>query len=44
MLIYRIYSFSEMARIGESKKIIQLWHIVEEQILVILCGKQRHVR
>lgn len=33
-----------MARIGESKKIIQLWHIVEEQILVILCGKQRHVR
>ncbi|XP_055318585.1 serine/threonine-protein kinase Genghis Khan isoform X2 [Sitodiplosis mosellana] len=35
---------SEMARIGESKKIIQLWHIVEEQILVVLCGKQRHVR
>lgn len=35
---------SEMARIGESKKIIQIWHIVEEQILVILCGKQRHVR
>ena len=34
----------EMARIGESKKIIQLWHIAEEQILVILCGKQRHVR
>lgn len=33
-----------MARIGESKKIIQLWHIAEEQILVILCGKQRHVR
>lgn len=33
-----------MARIGESKKIIQLWHIVEEQILVVLCGKQRHVR
>lgn len=33
-----------MVRIGESKKIIQLWHIVEEQILVILCGKQRHVR
>lgn len=34
----------EMARIGESKKIIQLWHIVEEQLFVILCGKQRHVR
>lgn len=33
-----------MARIGESKKIIHLWHIVEEQILVVLCGKQRHVR
>ncbi|XP_055372859.1 serine/threonine-protein kinase Genghis Khan isoform X2 [Condylostylus longicornis] len=35
---------SEIARIGESKRIIQLWHIVEEQILVVLCGKQRHVR
>lgn len=35
---------SEIARIGESKKIIQLWHIVEEQILVVLCGKQRHMR
>lgn len=34
----------EMARIGESKKIIQLWHIVEEQLFVILCGKQRHIR
>lgn len=35
---------SEIARIGESKKIIQMWYIVEEQILVILCGKQRHMR
>uniref|UniRef100_A0A336K750 non-specific serine/threonine protein kinase n=1 Tax=Culicoides sonorensis TaxID=179676 RepID=A0A336K750_CULSO len=34
----------EMARIGESKKIIQLWHIPEEQLFVILCGKQRHIR
>lgn len=35
---------SEIARIGESKKIIQMWYIIEEQILVILCGKQRHMR
>lgn len=35
---------SEIARIGESKKIIQIWHIAEEQILVVLCGKQRHIR
>ncbi|KAL5287961.1 gek family protein [Megaselia abdita] len=34
----------EIARIGESKKIIQLWYITEEQILVVLCGKQRHIR
>lgn len=34
----------EMVRIGESKRIVQLWHIVDEQIFVILCGKQRHVR
>lgn len=35
---------SEIARIGESKKIIQIWHIAEEQIMVVLCGKQRHIR
>jgi len=35
---------SEIARIGESKKILQLWYIEEEQILVILCGKQRNLR
>ncbi|EDW72069.1 uncharacterized protein Dwil_GK10639 [Drosophila willistoni] len=34
----------EIARIGESKKILQLWYIEEEQILVILCGKQRNLR
>lgn len=42
--IILIVLFLEIARIGESKKIIQLWHIAEEQILVILCGKQRHIR
>jgi serine/threonine-protein kinase MRCK len=35
---------NEMARIGESKKVYQLWYIAEEQLLVILCGKQRHIR
>lgn len=35
---------NEVARIGESKKIIQLWYIMEEQIIAVLCGKQRHMR
>ncbi|XP_062716809.1 serine/threonine-protein kinase Genghis Khan isoform X3 [Aedes albopictus] len=35
---------SEIARIGESKKVYQLWYIAEEQLLAILCGKQRHLR
>lgn len=34
----------EFIRIGESKKIIQIWYIQTEQLLVVLCGKQRHVR
>ncbi|EDW01957.1 serine/threonine-protein kinase Genghis Khan [Drosophila grimshawi] len=34
----------EIARIGETKKILQLWYLEEEQIIVILCGKQRHLR
>uniref|UniRef100_A0A034WNK9 non-specific serine/threonine protein kinase n=1 Tax=Bactrocera dorsalis TaxID=27457 RepID=A0A034WNK9_BACDO len=34
----------EINRIGESKKIIQMWYVEEEHILVILCGKQRHIR
>lgn len=33
-----------MARVGEGKKIYQLEYIVEEQLLVVLSGKQRHVR
>ncbi|XP_037947588.1 serine/threonine-protein kinase Genghis Khan isoform X3 [Teleopsis dalmanni] len=35
---------NEIARIGDNKKIIQLFYVEEEQILVILCGKQRHLR
>ncbi|KAL9917053.1 serine/threonine-protein kinase Genghis Khan isoform X1 [Glossina fuscipes] len=34
----------EIARIGDSKKIIQIWYIEEEHIFVLLCGKQRHIR
>lgn len=33
-----------MARIGEGKKVYQLEYIPEEQLLVVLSGKQRHVR
>ncbi|KAF4523601.1 hypothetical protein B566_EDAN014575 [Ephemera danica] len=35
---------SEMARVGEGKKIFQLEYIAEEQLLVALAGKQRTVR
>lgn len=34
----------EFVRIGESKKIYQIWYIKSEQLLVVLCGKQRHIR
>jgi serine/threonine-protein kinase MRCK len=34
----------EFIRIGESKKIYQIWYIKTEQLLVVLCGKQRHIR
>lgn len=34
----------EFIRIGEAKKIIQIWYIQTEQLLVVLCGKQRHIR
>lgn len=33
-----------MARVGEGKKVYQLEYIPEEQLLVVLSGKQRHVR
>lgn len=36
--------FSEIARIGEAKKVHMLTQIAEEQLLVALCGRQRHVR
>lgn len=35
---------SEIARVGEGKKIYQLEYVVEEQLLVLLSGKQRHLR
>lgn len=34
----------EFIRIGDAKKIIQIWYIQTEQLLVVLCGKQRHIR
>jgi len=33
-----------MARVGEGKKVYQLEYVAEEQLLVALSGKQRHVR
>lgn len=35
---------AEMARVGEGKKVHQLEYVVEEQLLVLLSGKQRHLR
>ncbi|XP_025830500.1 serine/threonine-protein kinase Genghis Khan isoform X3 [Agrilus planipennis] len=35
---------SEIARVGEGKKIYQLEYISEEHLLVVVSGKQRHVR
>ncbi|XP_046400063.1 serine/threonine-protein kinase MRCK alpha isoform X1 [Ischnura elegans] len=35
---------SEMARVGEGKKVHQLEYVIEEQLLVVVSGKQRHVR
>lgn len=34
----------EIARIGEAKKIYQIEYITEEQLIVVLSGKQRQVR
>ncbi|KAG5886020.1 hypothetical protein JTB14_023661 [Gonioctena quinquepunctata] len=35
---------TEVAKIGEGKKILQLEYISEEHLLVVVCGKQRQVR
>ncbi|XP_020291183.1 serine/threonine-protein kinase Genghis Khan isoform X2 [Pseudomyrmex gracilis] len=35
---------SEIARVGEGKKIYILEYVTEEQLIVVLSGKQRHVR
>ncbi|XP_011311013.1 serine/threonine-protein kinase MRCK beta isoform X2 [Fopius arisanus] len=35
---------SEIAKVGEGKKIYLLEYITEEQLIVVLSGKQRHVR
>ncbi|XP_044731318.1 serine/threonine-protein kinase Genghis Khan isoform X2 [Chrysoperla carnea] len=35
---------SEIAKVGESKKIYELWYIADEQLIVVVSGKQRHVR
>lgn len=36
--------FTEIARVGEGKKIYLLEYVTEEQLIVVLSGKQRHVR
>lgn len=34
----------EVVRVGESKKVINIWYLNEEQLLMVLCGKQRSIR
>jgi serine/threonine-protein kinase MRCK len=34
----------EIIKIGESKKIYEMWYVNEESLLMILCGKQRAIR
>lgn len=34
----------EVARVGENKKVYNLWYLNEEQLLMALCGKQRSIR
>lgn len=33
-----------MARVGEGKKVFEMEYIEKEQLLLVLSGKQRHVR
>jgi len=41
----RLFLFSaEISRIGEGKKIHEIEYVAEEQLLVVISGKQRHVR
>jgi serine/threonine-protein kinase MRCK len=34
----------EVVKVGESKKIYEIWYLNEEQLLVVLCGRQRTVK
>ena len=38
------FPLTEIARVGESKRIYQIEYVAEEQLLVVICGKQHHVR
>lgn len=43
-LSVNFHKFAEIARVGEGKKIHLLEYVTEEQLIVVLSGKQRHVR
>lgn len=34
----------EIMKIGDSKKVYEIWYVNDEQLLVILCGKHRAIR
>jgi serine/threonine-protein kinase MRCK len=34
----------EVARIGENKKVYNMWYLSEEQLIMVMCGKQRSIR
>lgn len=37
-------TLAEISRIGETKKIHEIEFVAEEQLLVVISGKQRHIR
>ena len=43
-LLCHCFISTEIARVGESKRIYQIDYLAEEQLLVVICGKQHHVR
>lgn len=39
-----VFSFAEIARIGDGKKIVSLEYIAEEQLIMVIAGRQRQVK
>ena len=42
--IAKLYLFLEIGRIGDGKKIYQVEYLLEEQLIIVLAGRQRQMR